>query len=132
MGIMLFFQLLRTPGANTFISPTSIAQAWHDQQLGGGLDPAGHVQRPWHFGAHPGQVNLDNAALLASLLSADGQVTLTIANSLWTRSTGLPAFGSDPDLRRRHHRDLSGAPATATAWATRSPRGSFPRSCPPH
>jgi len=132
MGIALF-QQLRTPGANAFISPTSIAQALAMTSNGAaGSTLLGMSQAMGTSALTSAQVNLDNAALLASLLTADGKVTVQIANSIWARNSILPGFlSTNQTYYGATTGDLSGAPGSVNAWVDQATQGLIPQILSP-
>jgi len=75
----------------------------------------------------PSQLNNANAALQASLISADPKVQLTVANSLWMHlsdNSVLPSFTqTDETYNGATVGDLSGAPANVNAWVSNETNG---------
>ena len=90
-GFELFRNLLgKEPSKNIFISPTSIAMALGMTWNGAEDETRDAMAKTLGLsGLAPEDVNMANAALLATLRSADPKVQLEIANSLWARK-GIP------------------------------------------
>jgi len=131
MGFSLFNQL--RPGAgNLFVSPTSLALALGMTCNGAAGTTLSGMAQAMQVGAlSPAQVNADNAALLASLLTADGDVTLTIASSIWAQNDVLPAFlATNQAYYGATLGPLAGAPATVNAWVNQMTRGNIPTILP--
>jgi serpin B len=66
------------------------------------------------------QVNDGNAALQASLINADAQVQLKVANSLWVRSGDRAVLPSFLQMNQTYYGatigDVAGAPDSVNAW----------------
>ena len=80
------------------------------------------------------QINDANAALQATLSSADPQAQLTIANSLWLHlhdSTIVPTFSAmDQNYYGATIGDLAGAPDNVNAWVNDQTHGLIPSILP--
>jgi serpin B len=72
-------------------------------------------------------LNGANAALQASLFTADPKVTLIIANSLWTQGSDSSVLASFVQADQTYYGatlgDLSGAPANVNAWISNATQG---------
>jgi serpin B len=77
------------------------------------------------------QLNDDNAALLASLMNPDPQVTLTVANSLWVDLSSSPVSAAFTSTDQTYYGaeigDLAGAPADVNAWGNAQTHGLIPK-----
>jgi serpin B len=134
LGWLLFDRLRRADaGKNVCLSPTSIALALHMTYNGA----AGRTRLAM---AHALQIrsirltalNRGNAALRASLSSADRSVTLALADSLWIRKGEVkPAFVA---VNRTCYGamvgDVDGAPKVVDAWVKRATHGRIDWICP--
>lgn len=127
-GFQLFQQLQAVGGSNTFISPTSVALALEIAYAGSAGSTETGMARALQLGAlNPTSVNSDNAALQASLVSPDPQVTLSIANSLWFRHESgavLPSFvNTNTNYYGAQLGDVAGAPANVNSWVANATNG---------
>jgi serpin B len=120
-GVALLKNLAGGASANVCIAPISIAMALQIVYNGA----AGHSQTGMTQTLQLGSMSLtdlnnDNAALQASLLNPDPQVSLTIANSLWMHLQQNPVADSFTQMDQNFYGatvgDLSGAPANVNSW----------------
>jgi serine protease inhibitor len=140
-GITLFQNLLsqalsQNPKANLAISPLSLSMALQVAYNGAGADAASGMAQTLQLGPlSVWQLNNDNAALQASLISTDPQVQITVANSLWIHLSGAMIAQSfiqtDQSYYGAEVGDLSGAPADVNAWASQQTQGVIPQILPP-
>ncbi len=137
-GLNLLQTLIQaSPSTNIAISPTSAAMALQIVYNGAaGTTQTDMAQTLQLGGMGVSQLNDDNAALLASLLNPDPQVTLTVANSLWVDLSSSPvstAFEStDQTYYGAEIGDLAGAPADVNAWGNTQTNGLIPQILPPN
>jgi serine protease inhibitor len=128
-GLSLFDTLLGgSDGGNIAISPLSVSLALQVLYNGAAGSTQQAMAETLELGTLSDQaLNSDNAALQASLLSADPKVQLTIANSLWVdQSAGsvLPSFTqTDQTYYGATIGDLAGAPADVNAWVDSATHG---------
>lgn len=121
---------------NQFISPLSLSMALQIAYAGASGTTQDAMAQTLQLGSYTTQqVNDANAALQASLIDADPQVQLTIANSLWihqSQNAVLPAFiQMDQDYYGATIGDLAGAPADVNAWAAQQTNGLITSILPP-
>jgi|HubBroStandDraft_5_1064220.scaffolds.fasta_scaffold20570_2 serine protease inhibitor len=128
-GLSLFDTLLGgSGGGNIAISPLSIALALQVLYNGAAGSTQAAMAQTLELGmlSDP-ELNSDNAALQASLLSADPKVQLTVANSLWvdqSHGSVLPSFTqTDETYYGATVGDLAGAPANVNAWVDSATHG---------
>ena len=124
-GFRLFLRLFQDkPLDNHFVSPTSIAMALAMTYNGAEGKTRGQMADALGLaGIGPGDVNMANAALLATLASADPKVTIEIANSLWVRQgirladrfTQVNRDYYDAEVASLDFRDAA-APGVINAW----------------
>ena len=129
LGLALFNQLSQTPpGGNLFLSPTSLAQCLDMIYNGASGGTAQAMGRALQLGSlSAGQVDLDNAALLASLYAADPGATLILANSVWAASDILPAFlAANQTYFGATVGPMTGVPGTVNAWVSQATQGTIP------
>jgi serpin B len=126
-GLTLFQSLQPSAAGNIAISPLSVAVALQILYNGAAGTTQTAMAQTLELGAlSVSDLNAGNAALQASLLTADPLVTLIIANSLWTQSssTVLPSFlQTDETYYGATLGDLSGAPANVNAWVSNATQG---------
>jgi serine protease inhibitor len=128
-GLSLFDTLLGASGGdNIAISPLSVALAMQVLYNGAAGSTRQAMAQTLELGTLSDQaLNSDNAALQASLISADPKVQLTVANSLWVdQSDGsvLPSFTqTDATYYGATVGDLAGAPANVNAWVDSETHG---------
>jgi len=126
-GLTLFQSLQPSAAGNIAISPLSVAVALQILYNGAAGTTQTAMAQTLELGAlSVSALNAGNAALQASLLTADPLVTLIIANSLWTQSssTVLPSFlQTDETYYGATLGDLSGAPANVNAWVSNATQG---------
>lgn len=128
-GLNLLNTLIQgSPNTNIAISPTSVAMALQIAYNGAEGTTQSAMAQTLQLGSlSVSQLNDDNAALLAALLDPDPQVTLTIANSLWVRLSGItvsPTFQStDQAYYGATIGDLAQAPAAVNTWGSQQTDG---------
>jgi serine protease inhibitor len=128
-GLSLFDTLLgASGGGNIAISPLSVSLALQVLYNGAAGSTQQAMAQTLQLGTLSDQeLNSDNAALQASLISADPKVQLTVANSLWVdQSDGsvLPSFThTDETYYGATIGDLAGAPANVNAWVDSETHG---------
>jgi serine protease inhibitor len=132
-GFALFQALLsealaQNPNGNLAISPLSLAMALQITYNGAAGAAAQGMAQTLQLGSlGTSQLNNDNAALQASLISADPQVQVIVANSLWTHLDSdavAPSFiQMDQTYYGAQISDLSGAPGSVNAWAAQETQG---------
>jgi serine protease inhibitor len=120
-GVDLLQNLTSGASVNVAIAPISIAMALQIVYNGAaGMTQQGMAQTLQLGSMSTGVLNDDNAALQASLLNPDPQVTLTIANSLWVHSNASTPPASFIQMDQNYYGatigDLAGAPANVNAW----------------
>jgi serine protease inhibitor len=108
-------------GNNTAIAPISVAMALQIVYNGAsGTTQQAMAKTLQLNGMSLQTLNTDNAALLASLLDPDPQVTVTVANSLWLLLSDNPVSasftGTDQTYYGAEIGDLAGAPANVNVW----------------
>ncbi|HEY0341084.1 MAG TPA: serpin family protein [Steroidobacteraceae bacterium] len=136
-GLNLLNTLLQVDSTdNTAIAPLSVALALQIVYNGAvGATQQAMAQTLQLGGLSVSQLNSDNAALQASLLDADPQVDLTVANSLWVHTntyTVAPAFVSmDQNYYGAELGDLGGAPANVNSWVGTQTNGLIPQVLSP-
>ena len=129
MGLSLFNQLSEAaPGANLVLAPTSLAQCLemiYNGAAGGTATAMGQAMALGSLTAT--QVDLDNAALLASLYTADPGATLLLANGVWAASDILPAFlAANQTYFGATVGPMAGVPGTVNAWVQQATQGTIP------
>jgi serine protease inhibitor len=127
-GLRLFQTLQPSVTGNIAISPLSVGMALQILYNGAAGSTQSAMAQTLELGVLSlADMNTANAALQASLLTADPLLTLVIANSLWTQSsasTVLPAFTqADQTYYGATLGDLSGAPANVNAWVSNATQG---------
>jgi serine protease inhibitor len=130
-GLNLFQKLNAGASGNVAIAPISVAMALQILYNGAGGSTQQQMAGTLQLGAMSTQVlNNDNAALQASLMDADPQVQITLANSLWVHLSGdsansvLPTFTQmDQTYYGATVGDLAGAPANVNAWVSSETNG---------
>ena len=136
-GLSVLQALQATQGpVNLFISPLSLSMALQVVYFGASGTTQDAMAQTLQLGSSTKQqVNDANAALQASLIDADPQVQLKIANSLWihqSQSAVLPAFTQmDQDYYGATVGDLAGAPDNVNAWVAQQTDGLIPTILPP-
>jgi serine protease inhibitor len=128
LGVALFQNLSAGASGNVCIAPLSVAMALQIVYNGAAGATQQGMAHTLQLGSMSVQdLNNDNAALQASLLNPDPQVTLTIANSLWLHldQNSVPASFTqmDQDFYGATVGDLSGAPANVNAWVDTETNG---------
>jgi serine protease inhibitor len=130
-GLKLFQNLNAGATGNVAIAPISVAMALQILYNGAAGTSQQAMAGTLQLGAMSTQtLNNDNAALLASLIDADPQVQITLANSLWVHLTGdnantvLPSFTQmDQTYYGATLGDLAGAPSNVNAWVSNETNG---------
>jgi serine protease inhibitor len=127
-GLNLLNQLTTGATGNVAIAPISVGIALQILYNGAGGSTQTDLAQTLQLGGLSVSVlNNDNAALQASLITADPSVQLTIANSLWMHLSNnpvLPAFSSmDETYYGATIGDLSGAPDNVNAWVAAATNG---------
>ena len=136
-GLNLLQTLIQeNPNTNIAISPTSAAMALQIVYNGAaGTTQTAMAQTLQLGGMGVSQLNDDNAALLASLLNPDPQVTLTVANSLWMDSSSSPVATTFASTDQAYYGaqigSLAGAPAEVNAWGNTQTNGLIPQILSP-
>ena len=135
-GIALLQNLNAGATVNVCIAPISVAMALQIVYNGAaGITQQGMAQTLQLGSISTQTLNDDNAALQASLLNPDPQVTLTIANSLWLHleQNSVPAAFTQTDQNYYGATvgDLSGAPANVNAWVNSETDGLITTILPP-
>jgi serine protease inhibitor len=127
-GLTLFKTLQPGATGNIAISPLSVAVALQILYNGaaGGTQTA--MAQTLELGALSlSDMNSANAALQASLLTADPLVKLILANSLWTQSSDSTVLASFTQADETYYGatlgDLAGAPANVNAWVSNETQG---------
>lgn len=135
LGFQLFNAARSQNGSgNLFLSPTSLALALEIAYNGAAGNTQTQMQQALQLqGIGLSDLNAGNAALQASLVSPDPKVTLTIANSLWTRAGVVKAgfvqanttyYGSELG-------DVSGLPDNVNAWIAKKTNNLITTLLPP-
>lgn len=128
-GLSLFDTLLSgSDGGNIAISPLSVALALQVLYNGAAGSTQQAMTQTLELGTLSDQeLNSDNAALQASLMSADPKVQLTLANSLWVDQSGGPVLPSFTQTDETYYGatvgDLAGAPDDVNAWVDSETHG---------
>ena len=136
-GLSVLQALQSTQGhVNLFISPLSLSMALQVVYFGASGTTQDAMAQTLQLGSSTKQqVNDGNAALQASLIDADPQVQLQIANSLWihqSQDAVLPAFTQmDQNYYGATVGDLAGAPDNVNAWVAQQTDGLIPTILPP-
>jgi serpin B len=128
MGISIFNQLRGTgPQQNLAISPTSVELALSMAYNGAAGSTATAMANAMQLsGTSVADLDNKNAALQASLVNPDKNVTFTIANSLWTHGSSQinPAFiAANQNYFAANVGDLSGAPDNINTWVSNATNG---------
>jgi len=135
-GLDLFAALNPGAAANVAISPTSVALVLQIIYNGA----AGATQQAMAQALALGSLttadlNAANAALQASLLGAEPDVELTLANSLWMHLAQNPVLPSFTAVNETYYGamigDLAGAPANVNAWVAGATQGLVTQILPP-
>jgi serine protease inhibitor len=139
-GVLLFQNLLsqsltQNPNLNVAISPLSIAMALQITYSGAAGTSAQAMAQTLQLGAlTTSELNSDNAALEASLISADSQVQVIVANSLWMHLSSNPIAPAFIQIDQTYYGaeigDLSGAPADINAWSAQQTQGLITQIAP--
>jgi serine protease inhibitor len=135
-GLRLFQTLNSGAAGNVAISPISVAMALQILYNGAAGTTQQAMAQTLQLGSlsAPAHLNSENAALQASLISADPQVILTVANSLWMHLSDnhvLPSFTqTDETYYGATVGDLSGAPANVNAWVSTATNGLIAKILP--
>jgi serine protease inhibitor len=128
-GLNLLDTLLDANGGdNIAISPLSAALALQILYNGAAGSTQQAMAQTLGLGTlSDSALNGDNAALQASLISADPKVQVTIANSLWIDQSGSPVLPSFTQTNETYYGatigDLAGAPADVNAWVAGETHG---------
>ena len=127
-GLNLFQTLVSGASGNVAISPINVAMALQILYNGaaGGTQQA--MANTLQLGAMSAQdLNDANAALQGSLMKADPNVQITIANSLWLHLSNTPVLPSFTSMDETYYGatvgDLSGAPANVNNWVSTETNG---------
>ncbi|MGO9326716.1 MAG: serpin family protein [Steroidobacteraceae bacterium] len=120
-GLALFNELNQTNSGNMAISPTSVALALQMVYNGAaGTTQQGMSQALQLQGLTAPEVDIDNAALQASMIDPDPDVALLIANSLWMHLADNPVLASFTQANQTYYAaeigDLAGAPDNVNNW----------------
>lgn len=136
MGLALFNQVAQgaPEGDNLFLSPLSVALCLEMTYNGSGGQTTTAMGQALEVGSMtPLAVAQANAVLLANLASADPQVDLVAAQSVWARQGIQPAFLS---LEQNYFgAQLASMPATAApvnAWISQETQGLIPKLLDPN
>lgn len=135
MGLALFNQVgaAQPSGKNVFLSPLSVALCLEMIYGGSAGSTTTAMAQALEVGSlTPQAVAGGNAALLASLASADPQVELVSAQSLWARQGLLPTFLAME--ANDYAAQVSAMPATVApvnAWVAQETRGLIPQLLDP-
>lgn len=136
-GLNLLDSLLPgNDGGNIAISPLSLALALQIVYNGAAGSTQMAMAQTLQLGAlNDPTINSDNAALQASLINADPNVQLTIANSLWIDQTDSPVLPSFTQTDETYYGatvgDLAGAPDNVNAWVDSETHGLISTILPP-
>ena len=135
-GLKLFQTLQSGTAGNIAISPLSVSMALQILYNGAAGSTQQAMAQTLDLGAlSVSDLNSANAALQASLLTADSQLNLIIANSLWVQASGtsvLPSFTqTDETYYGATVGDLSGAPDNVNAWVSNETDGLITNILPP-
>jgi serine protease inhibitor len=136
-GLRLLDTLLPgSDGGNIAISPLSVTLALQVLYNGASGSTQQAMASTLELGTLTDQaLNSDNAALQASLMSADPKVHLTIANSLWIDQTDGPVLPSFTETDETYYGatvgDLAGAPDNVNAWVETETHGLITQLMPP-
>jgi serine protease inhibitor len=128
-GLNLFQLLDSGATENVAISPISIAMALQILYNGAAGTTQTAMQQTLQLGSFGSVADLNNAnaALQASLMDADSEVQLTVANSLWMHlmsNTVLPSFTqTDQNYYGAMVGDLAGAPGDVNTWVSNETNG---------
>lgn len=133
-GFNLFSELQKSDGKkNLFLSPTSISLALQIVFNGAGGDTKTGMDKALSLnGASSADLNARNAALQASLVSSTPDVTLTIANGLWFKSSAVkPDFVKlNTDYYGSELGSTAGLPKTVNDWVSSKTNGKIPTILP--
>jgi len=128
-GLALFAEVRQgAPEANHVLSPLSLGLCLGMIYDGSSGSTRAGMAQAMHLGTlTPAQLDRGQAALMASLYTADPKVTFLIANSVWARTDVLPSFldGVRTWYGARTG-TLEGAPATVNAWVSDRTQGKIP------
>jgi serpin B len=127
-ALNLFQNLNAGATGNVAIAPISVAMALQILYNGAAGTTQQAMAQTLQLGAMSTQdLNDANAALQGSLMNADPNVQITIANSLWLHlgtTPVLPAFTSmDETYYGATVGDLAGAPANVNSWVSTETNG---------
>lgn len=129
LGFQLLAQMRKTDsGKNVFISPVSVALCMEILYNGAAGTTQQAMAQTLGLGSlSTSDLNGDNAALQASLVSTDPAVQLTVANSFWYRKATNTVLQSFVDTNTQYYGsqigDLGGAPANVNAWVSSQTNG---------
>jgi serpin B len=117
----LFQHLDAGATGNVAIAPISVAMALQILYNGAAGTTQQGMAQTLQLGAMSTQdVNNANAALQASLMNADPNVQITIANSLWLHLGATPVLPSFTTMDQTYYGatvgDLAGAPGNVNSW----------------
>jgi serine protease inhibitor len=139
-GLTLFQNLLSqnlrlSPISNVAIAPVSVALALQLVYNGAAGTTQQAMTQTLQLGARTtAQLNDDNAALEASLISSDPLVQITLANSLWMHLSDNPVLPSFIQTDQTYYGatlgDLAGAPDNINAWVTAETQGLITQIAP--
>jgi serpin B len=123
-------QMLRSQNGatNISISPLSLSLALQILYNGAVGGTQQQIAETLQLGSlTPQQVNDGNAALQASLIDADAQVQLKVANSLWVQSGDQAVRPSFVQMDQTYYGaaigDIAGAPGDVNAWVAGETNG---------
>jgi serine protease inhibitor len=127
-GLNLFQLLDAGATGNVAISPISIAMALQILYNGAAGTTQTAMQQTLQLGSFGvADLNNANAALQASLMDADSEVQLTVANSLWMHlmsNSVMPSFTqTDQNFYGATVGDLAGAPDDVNTWVSTETNG---------
>jgi len=134
-GLSLFQNLNANATGNVAISPISVAMALQILYNGAAGTTQSAMAQTLQLGTLSTQdLNSDNAALMASLIGADPQVQVIVANSLWMHLSNNPVLPSftqtDQNFYGATVGDLSGAPANVNSWVDTETNGLITQMLP--
>jgi serine protease inhibitor len=135
-GLNLLDTLISVNSGNVAISPVSVALALQVVYNGAAGTTQQAMAQTLQLGALSTQeLNSANAALQASLIDADPQVQITLANSLWMHLNDNPVSpaltATDQQYYGAKVGDLSGAPSNVNAWVASETNGLITQILPP-
>lgn len=136
LGLALLARLTQGSSINVAISPLSISTALQILYNGSAGSTREAMAQALELGALSDAAALDaaNAALQASLIGADPDVQLIVANSLWMHLSENPVLPSFTAMDETYYGakvgDLAGAPVDVNAWVASETQGLIPAILP--